>query len=109
MKELTNKLEVIESFTKEKILPPYTIKSESITLEYGCGCGENHVLKDSYHIASASPKKFFVMCDNSIMTLVKIENSPSEKAFSEWFLSADLLSKVVKELGLKYFPPTPSS
>ena len=85
MKELTNKLEVIESFTKEKILPPYTIKSESITLEYECGCGENHVLKDSYHIASASPKKFFVVCENSIMTLVKIEILQAKKLFLSGF------------------------
>ena len=108
LKRLTTRSEVIKSFKKEEILPPYKIKSESITLEYECGCGDKHVLKDSYHIASASPKKFFVICDNLMMTLVKVENSPNEKAFSEWYLSADLLSKVVEELGLKYYPPKSS-
>ena len=100
MKELKTVSEVIESLSREKILPPFAIKLESVSLVYECGCGENHALNDSHHIASAIPKKFLVMCINSICTFVKVEGSPDEKTFSEWYITAETLHDVRKKLGL---------
>ena len=100
MKELKTKSDVIESFSREETLPPFAIKLESISLVYECGCGENHALNDSHHIASATPKKFLVMCINSICTFVKVEGSPDEKTFSEWYIAAETLHNVRKEIGI---------
>ncbi len=65
-------------------------------MEYNCGCGNSHKLNDSYHIASASPKKFILMCNKSICTFVDIQKKgDSELAVPKWFVSAKTLRKMV--------------
>ena len=60
------------------------ISSDYKGLTYACGCGEDHILRDTDFTLIAPIVQFIFHCRNDYLTAVKVKGFFSQKAISKW-------------------------
>lgn len=70
------------------------VSSDYKSLTYECGCGENHILRDTDFTLIAPIVQFIFHCNNNYLTAVKVKGFFSQKAISKWSCTTDTFDKM---------------
>ena len=90
-KELLKRIN--EDGWKHRSENPY-ISSNYKNLTYQCGCGEQHVLRDTDFTLIALPVQFIFHCHNNYLTAVRVKGFFSQKAISKWSCTLDVFDRM---------------
>jgi hypothetical protein len=58
--------------------------SDYVGLNYKCGCGDHHALRDTSFILIGTPVKFVFNCHNDYLTGVQVKGFFSQKSIELW-------------------------
>ena len=72
----------------------YSNGDKALTFE--CGCGEDHILRNTNFYFIATPVKFIFNCNNDYLTAVRVKGLFFQKAISKWSCKKDILSKALE-------------
>jgi len=78
---------------KDRSANPY-VSSDYKSLSYQCGCGENHILRDTSFTLIALPVQFIFHCHNDYLTAVRVKGFFSQQAISKWSCTLDTFDKM---------------
>jgi len=104
MKEITDKYELNAIIVKDKPGPINKLTSTNYPdkVKFECGCGETHRVNDSSLkiFAIALVVKFYFVCKNDYVTLVKVSGFFSQKATTIATFKKKLFKEYFESLGL---------
>ena len=98
MNEINTVELLIAALDKETIGPPDTMTPSYGALYFDCGCGESHILEETHHFLCAIPIKFFFLCDNNVVTLVRVKGMIFQKSVEEWFCDGKLFEEAMEQV-----------
>lgn len=70
------------------------VSSDYKALTYECGCGEDHILRDTDFTLIAPIVQFIFHCRNDFLTAVNVKGFFSQKAISKWSCTTDVFDKM---------------
>jgi len=62
-------------------------------LHYDCGCGEQHILRDTEYNLITMPMSFIFECNNNYMTAVRVKGSFVQRSIELWSCTSDLFAQ----------------
>jgi len=93
---LKNKEEISNLIAQETLIPPDAMNPNLFRMYYDCPCGGQHPLPTCNHILCAFPHKFFINCENNIVTLVNIKGLIKQTLVEEWSCELDSFLSVME-------------
>jgi len=101
MEVITNVDDLVDQYIKDmwahKSGNPYS-SSDYNGLTYSCGCGEEHILRDTDYNLIAVPVKFIFECRNGFMTAVRVKGMLFQKSIEMWSCKSDLFFQAQEKM-----------
>ena len=93
---LKSEEEIFNRISQERLISPDAMNPNLYRMYYDCPCGGQHPLPTCNHILCAFPIKFFINCENNIVTLVRIKGAIKQTVVEEWSCQLDSFLSVIE-------------